>query len=103
MSNLLGSLTVEHSGGIHGFLSDLVYLPNEEVCVAILTNCDCEPPSALPPRIAALVIGKPYQPVAISLEAKAFDQYAPTDPSSFSLKNPLPAPRLSVIKTAKKW
>ncbi|MDO8368124.1 MAG: serine hydrolase, partial [Saprospiraceae bacterium] len=75
MSNLLGSLTVEHSGGIHGFLSDLVYLPKEEVCVAILTNCDCEPPRDLSPRIAALIIGKAYQPTPIVLDIKELEQY----------------------------
>lgn len=75
MSNLLGSLTVEHSGGIHGFLSDLVYLPKEEVCVAILTNCDCEPPRDLTPRIAAMVIGKPYQPTPITVNVKDLEQY----------------------------
>jgi CubicO group peptidase (beta-lactamase class C family) len=75
MKNLLGSLTVEHSGGIHGFLSDLVYLPKEEICVAILTNCDCEPPSDLSPRLAALVMEKPYQPTAISLDVKTLEQY----------------------------
>jgi len=75
MSNLLGSLTVEHSGGIHGFLSDLVYLPKEEVCVAILTNCDCEPPRDITSRIAAMVIDKPYQPTAIKIGAKTLEQY----------------------------
>lgn len=75
MGNLLGSPVVEHGGGIHGFLSDLVYLPKEDVCVAILTNCDCEPPSELTPKIAALAIGKSYQPKAISLDVKALDQY----------------------------
>lgn len=75
MGNLLGSPTVEHSGGINGFLSDLVYLPNEEVCVAILTNCDCEPPRDLSPKLAALTIGKPFQPTPIQLEASALEQY----------------------------
>ncbi len=75
MNNLLGSPTVEHSGGINGFLSDLVYLPKEDVCVAILTNCDCEPPRNLTPRLAALTIGKPYQPTPITLEASTLEQY----------------------------
>lgn len=75
MGNLLGSLTVEHSGGIHGFLSDLVYLPKEEVCVAILTNCDCKPPTELTHQVAALVVGKPYQPTAIAVDAKVLEQY----------------------------
>ena len=75
MGNLLGSPTVEHSGGIHGFLSDLVYLPNEDVCVAILTNCDCEPPSNLTARLAALVIGKPFQPASTKVETSDLEQY----------------------------
>jgi CubicO group peptidase (beta-lactamase class C family) len=75
MSNLLGSPVVAHGGGIHGFLSDLMYLPKEEVCVAILTNCDCNPPGDLSPRIAALTIGKPFQPTPIVLDVKALDQY----------------------------
>lgn len=75
MGNLLGSPTVEHSGGINGFLSDLVYLPTEDVCVAILTNCDCEPPRDLSAKLAALTIGKPFQPAAVQLEPSALDQY----------------------------
>jgi CubicO group peptidase (beta-lactamase class C family) len=75
LGNLLGSPTVEHSGGIHGFLSDLVYLPKEEICVAILTNCDCEPPRELSPRIAALLTGKAWQPAEIAVNAAALEQY----------------------------
>ncbi|GAB4497061.1 MAG: hypothetical protein OHK0019_29970 [Saprospiraceae bacterium] len=75
MGNLLGSPTVEHSGGIHGFLSDLVYLPNEDVCVVILTNCDCKPLSNLAARLAALVVGKPFQPASIKVETSDLEQY----------------------------
>lgn len=75
LGNLLGSPTVEHSGGIHGFLSDLLYLPKEEVCVAILTNCDCEPPRELSPRIAALLTGKTYQPEAVAINPALLNDY----------------------------
>ncbi|MBK7936107.1 MAG: serine hydrolase [Lewinellaceae bacterium] len=75
MGNLLGSPTVEHGGGIHGFLSDLVYLPKEDLCVAILTNCDCEPPRDLTAKLAALAIGKPFAPTAIQVDAGALEQY----------------------------
>ncbi|MBL7775970.1 MAG: serine hydrolase, partial [Saprospiraceae bacterium] len=54
---VLGSPTVEHDGGINGFLSTLIYLPKEEVCVAILTNCDCNPPGATAAELAALAAG----------------------------------------------
>lgn len=75
MGNLLGSPTVEHSGGINGFLSDLVYLPGEDVCVAILTNCDCEAPRDLTAKLAALTTGKPLAPNPIQLEAGVLEQY----------------------------
>lgn len=75
MGNLFGSPTVEHSGGINGFLSDLLYLPKEEVCVAILTNCDCEPPRDLSAKLAALTINKPLTPAAIQVDAKVLEQY----------------------------
>ena len=75
MGNLLGSPTVEHSGGIHGFLSDLVYLPKEDICVAILTNCDCEPPRDLTAKLAAITLGKPFVPTAIAIDAGSLEQY----------------------------
>lgn len=75
LNNLLGSPTIEHSGGIHGFLSDLVYLPNEEICVAILTNCDCNPPGNVANKIAALAAGKTIAPTPIVLDAQALEEY----------------------------
>jgi CubicO group peptidase (beta-lactamase class C family) len=75
IKNLVGSTCIEHSGGIHGFLSDMLYLPKEELCVAILANCDCEPPSGLTGRVAALATGKPYQPEKITIETKQLEQY----------------------------
>jgi CubicO group peptidase (beta-lactamase class C family) len=75
LGNLLGSPTVEHSGGIHGFLSALLYLPQEEICVSILTNCDCQPPGEIAARIATLVAGKTYQPSPISLKTSDLERY----------------------------
>lgn len=67
LGNLLGSPTVEHGGGINGFLSNLLYLPDEDMCVAILTNCDCEPPGELSAKLAALAIDKPFAPAPVQL------------------------------------
>ncbi len=75
MGNLLGNPTVEHGGGINGFLSDLVYLPAEDLCVAILTNCDCEPPRDLTAKTAALALGKPLVPAAIKVDVAVLEQY----------------------------
>ncbi len=75
VGNLLGTLTSEHSGGIHGFLSDMMYLPNEQVCVVILTNCDCEPPRGLTPKLAAMTSGKEVDPKPIKLKTSELEKY----------------------------
>ncbi len=75
MSNLLGHTTVEHSGGIHGFLSDLVYVPDADVCVAILTNCDCQPPGDVAAEMAALAMGETLNPPAITVDLKTLEDY----------------------------
>ncbi len=75
VQNLLGSQTIEHGGGINGFLSSLVYVKDEDVCVAILTNCDCNGPDPLADKLAALAAGKNLSPTAIKLETNVLEQY----------------------------
>tara|TARA_B100000809_G_scaffold159165_1_gene156533 strand:+ start:759 stop:2411 length:1653 start_codon:yes stop_codon:yes gene_type:complete len=55
-----GSTTVEHSGGIFGYSSNGIYLPEENVYVIGLTNCDCGNVGALVSNVAAMAIGKPF-------------------------------------------
>jgi CubicO group peptidase (beta-lactamase class C family) len=65
LNDINGSATIEHSGGIFGYLSNAIYLPKEDVYVAVLSNCNCNPPGEVSTRIAALAIGKPYgEPVS---------------------------------------
>jgi len=75
MNYLLGSPTVEHSGGINGFLSNLIYLPKEDVCVAIIANCDCNPPNDVSNKMAALAAGIALTPKPITVDASALDAY----------------------------
>jgi D-alanyl-D-alanine carboxypeptidase len=71
-----GHQLIEHSGGIPGFASYAIRMPNERVYVAALTNRDFESPGRSVLKIAALAIGKPYrEPVAIKLAANALDSY----------------------------
>jgi CubicO group peptidase (beta-lactamase class C family) len=58
--DLNGSATVEHSGGIFGYSSHGIYLPEENVYVIGLTNCDCGNVGAIVSNVAAMTIGKPY-------------------------------------------
>ena len=55
-----GSKSISHSGGIFGYSTMGVYMPQEDVFVSVLANCDCSSPGGVANRIAALVIGKPF-------------------------------------------
>ena len=48
--------TYEHGGSIFGFKSMAVYIPSEDIYVAILTNCDCNSPTKTTKDIAELVL-----------------------------------------------
>ncbi|MEQ1746261.1 MAG: serine hydrolase [Saprospiraceae bacterium] len=78
MGYLLGSPTVEHGGAIPGFLSSLIYLPKEEICVAILTNCDCNEPSETAAQLAALAAGHTLEVAAIPVPPKVLAGYVGT-------------------------
>ena len=56
-----GSPTVEHSGGIFGYTSNGIFLPEENMYVIGLSNCDCGNVSSLITNIAAMAIGKPFK------------------------------------------
>lgn len=60
INEINGSATVEHSGGIFGFVTNSIYLPDEDVFVAIYSNCDCNGPGEVSTKMAAMAIGKPY-------------------------------------------
>ncbi|MEM9600288.1 MAG: serine hydrolase domain-containing protein [Pseudomonadota bacterium] len=53
-----GYRTIEHSGGIFGFTTDSLYLPTEDIFVAVLANSDAPatPPSVMTTKLAALAL-----------------------------------------------
>ncbi|MFB9067074.1 serine hydrolase domain-containing protein [Pseudofulvimonas gallinarii] len=70
----------EHGGGINGFLSDLFYLPDSGVSVAVLRNADGEGGATvglIARKLAAVAIGDPYpEQVAVAMapaELKALE------------------------------
>lgn len=73
--NVNGSKTTEHSGGIFGYTSNGIFLPEENVYVIGLTNCDCGDVGAIVSNVAAMAIGKPFpkkeDAIALSVEALA--------------------------------
>jgi len=60
LSEINGSPTLEHSGGIFGYTTNGIYLPKEDVYVIFLTNRDDRDPSEVSLKMAALAIGKPF-------------------------------------------
>lgn len=75
---LRGAEMLSHGGGIHGFLSYLLYLPGSDTTVAILQNADGmlgeTSPESTARKLAAVAIGDPFPaatPIAITPEALA--------------------------------
>ena len=58
LNELNGEPTIEHGGGIPGYLSMGVYIPSEDVYVILFSNCGCKSPTDIALEITAITIGK---------------------------------------------
>jgi len=58
MGYVYDSPSLWHGGLINGFITVAMYLPEEDVFVAVFSNCDCNSPQDITSRLAALAIGK---------------------------------------------
>ena len=75
-SKLAEHLTAGHGGGIHGFGSFAIRLPEEHVFVAALSNNTGTHPGELALKIAAWVIGQPFQePTPVELNPEVLARY----------------------------
>ncbi len=73
-----GHTVIEHGGGINGFSTYVLRMPDQRVFVAVLTNKDSggPGPGRVVLKIAALTTGKPYrEPTAIKLASTVLDTY----------------------------
>jgi CubicO group peptidase (beta-lactamase class C family) len=71
-----GKRVLEHGGGIFGYLSFLLRVPEEKLVVAILSNNDSASPDDLALRIAAKALGKPLEErQAMKLDDAALEGY----------------------------
>ena len=74
-----GHRTVEHGGGIHGFATYVLSMPDDDVFVAILTNGSAGPdasPGMLAVKMAGIAVGKPVvEPTPISLKPDQLRRY----------------------------
>ncbi|WP_347924738.1 serine hydrolase [Pontimicrobium sp. SW4] len=73
-----GSKSISHGGGIFGYATMGIYMPQEDVFVSVLTNCDCSSPTGVANKIAALAIGKPFlnKADAITLSEAQLNKWA---------------------------
>jgi CubicO group peptidase (beta-lactamase class C family) len=73
-----GHRTIRHGGGIFGFATDGLYLPEEDVYVAVFANTTANDvgPGLVATRLAAAAVGEPYpQFAAIELPAEVLQRY----------------------------
>jgi CubicO group peptidase (beta-lactamase class C family) len=81
LRKLRGHAVIDHGGGINGFVTHAMRLPNDNLYIAVLMNHNGrEPgPNYVADEIAAIAIGKPYPVLkAIALDARTLDQYEGT-------------------------
>lgn len=75
LGNVQGSNMYEHGGGIHGYLTASIFLPEEEVFVAVFSNCTCNGPGDTALKLAATAIDKPYSWKKIKVADKELANY----------------------------
>jgi len=76
LDNIQGSPTVEHGGDINGFLTNAIYLPKQDVFVAVFSNNSFKSTDIVSAKIAALTIGNPYNYKEITLNNHVLQDYA---------------------------
>ncbi len=75
LRKLQGSPTIEHAGGINGYLTDAIYLPAEDIFVAVFSNSTGKSPDLVSEKITAIAIGKPLNYTEITVDDATLEQY----------------------------
>lgn len=78
LRKLRGRDSVQHGGGIHGFSTFALRIPEERLYVSVLTNIPGRQPSpaTVATKIAALTLGEPFADrIAIELPASTLEHY----------------------------
>ena len=81
ISAKIGTRTMlTHGGGIPGFLTRNLYVPDAELSVTVLTNGDANPPDDLALQLARVALGVPSDPKAlrVALSSEALRRYTGT-------------------------
>jgi CubicO group peptidase (beta-lactamase class C family) len=74
-----GHRVVAHGGGINGFVTYILRMPDEKLCAIVLSNVEGSPVATIAQDLAAIALGEKYaipgQRKAITLEPKLLDGY----------------------------
>jgi hypothetical protein len=79
MATLRGRRTMEHGGGIFGFVTYVIRMPEDRAYAAVLCNSDnpAAPPSYLARRLGAIALGSPFsEQKAVAVAPKVLQAYA---------------------------
>lgn len=68
LDSIGGRPAIQHSGGIHGFNSNLAILPDEKVSIILLSNVNTPLLEEITTKIVAVLTGKPYELPALRKE-----------------------------------
>jgi CubicO group peptidase (beta-lactamase class C family) len=75
IGNIQGRSSINHGGGINGYLSASMFLPEEKLFVAVFSNCTCKRPGGIAEDMAAIALGKPFEWKSISLDDELLKSY----------------------------
>lgn len=75
LGNMYDHPVIEHGGGINGFLTASMYLPDDEIFVAVFSNCNCKDPEETANKLAALAIGELKNLTKVTVDEATLDQY----------------------------
>ncbi|MFK7936465.1 MAG: serine hydrolase [Saprospiraceae bacterium] len=77
IGNIQGLKTVKHDGIVNGFTSMAIYVPEFDVFVTTLSNCDCyRDIEILTSKITALSMGKPFPSHWVELTKKELQKFS---------------------------
>ena len=75
-------LSIGHGGGINGFVSNLIFLPDANLTIAVLCNVTWVNPERIARDLAAIVLGEPYEqptlPDAVTVAPSVYERYVGT-------------------------